>query len=486
MIKKFIVGLLIISLCSIYASCTADSDDSAVTTQAETTAPAEETDGTLYWDTYLPANDYDGYNFRVAVRDGEDHIAEIWSEKQSGEILNDSVYLRNAAVKEAYNIKITAAALDEASSTQFVKASVLSGSDEYDLAALHMVEAANASLEGLFMNWLNIPYVDLDNAWWSSDVKESLVIDNKLMLTAGDYSYADLGFTMALAFNKNLIEEYSLTNPYEKVKSGDWTLEEFKKMVRGVSADLNGDSIYDVNDLYGLMMVGGASKTVLFFGAGQFITQTGSDGLPELCLNTPKTLEIFDFFFDLYFTGNNTLFFPDNDPMEKTWTVNFEENRVLFVPLQVNSMQRLRNMEADFGMLPYPKYNAEQNKYYSMVNGHSTIMAIPITVLDTERTGILIEALASESHRTVIPTYAEIVTKVKYSRDNDTSLMIDYILESRTYNFGYVYMGSTGIGFIFTTLMDSKNNNFSSSFAKIEESTLKHFEKVISAYQNLP
>ncbi len=486
MIKKIIAGILILSLCIIYSSCTADTIDNDIETQAETTVAAEETDSTLYWDAYLPADDYDGYNFRVAVRDGDDHIAEIWSEKQSGEILNDSVYVRNAAVKEAYNIEITAAALNESSSAQLVKSSVLSGSDEYDLAALHMVEAANASLEGLFMNWLNIPHIDLDNPWWSSDVKESLVIDNKLMLTAGDYTYADLGFTMALAFNKNLIEEYSLTNPYEKVKSGDWTLDEFKNMVRGVSADLNGDSIYDVNDLYGLMMVGGASKTVLFFGAGQFITQNNSEGLPELCLNNPKTLEVFDFFYDLYFTGSNTLFFPDNDPMEKTWTVNFEEGRVLFVPLQVNAMKSLRNMKADFGMLPYPKYNAEQEKYYSMVNGHSTMMTVPITVAEPERTGIIIEALASESHRTIIPTYAEIVTKVKYSRDNDTSLMIDYILESRTYNFGYVYMGSTGIGFILTTLMDTQDNNFSSAYAKIENSTIKHFEKVISAYQNLP
>lgn len=486
MIKKIIAGILILSSCIIYSSCAADSADSAVTTQTETAAPAAETDGTVYWDAYLPVSDYGGYNFRVAVRDGADHIAEIWSEKQSGEILNDSVFLRNAAVQEAYNIEITAAALDESSSAQLVKASVLSGSDEYDLAALHMVEAANASLEGIFMNWLNIPYIDLGNAWWSSDVKESLVIDQKLMLEAGDYTYADLGFTMALAFNKNLIEEYSLANPYEKVKSGDWTLDEFKSMVRGVSADINGDSVYDASDLYGLMMVGGASKTVLFFGAGQFITQNNSEGFPELCLNNPKTLEIFDFFFDLYFTGSNTLYFPDNDPMEKTWTDNFEAGRVLFVPLQVNAMQSLRDMKADFGMLPYPKYNAEQEKYYSMVNGHSTMMSVPITVADSERTGVIIEALASESHRTVIPTYAEIVTKVKYSRDNDTSLMIDYILGSRTYNFGYVYTGPTGMGFILTSLMDGRNNNFSSAYAKIEKSTVKHFENVISAYKNLP
>lgn len=486
MVKNSLTGILMISACMLFSSCAADPNESAAAVQSETTVPAEETGGTLYWDAYLPEQDYAGYDFRIAVRDGEDHIAEIWSEKQSGEILNDSVYLRNAAVKEAYNIGITAAALNESSSAQLVKSSVLSGSDDYDLAALHMVEAANISLEGIFMNWLNIPHIDLDNAWWSSGVKESLVIDNKLMLAAGDYSYADLGFTMALAFNKNLIEEYSLTNPYEKVKSGEWTLEEFKSMVLGVSADLNGDSVYDSGDLYGLMMVGGASKTVLFFGAGQFITKNSSEGLPELCLNNPKTLEIFGFFFDLYFSGNNTLFFPDNDPMEKTWTVNFEEGRVLFVPLQVNAMQSLRNMKADFGMLPYPKYNAEQEKYYSMVNGHSTMMSVPITVADTERTGVVTEALASESHRTVIPAYAEIVTKVKYSRDNDTSLMIDYILGSRTYNFGYVYTGPSGIGFILTTLMDTRDSNFSSAYAKIEKATLGHFEKVISAYQNLP
>ncbi|MHC1695846.1 MAG: hypothetical protein AB9835_11395 [Eubacteriales bacterium] len=454
-----------------------------ISTQVET---ASETNSLEHpWEEYLPKKDFEGYNFRIFYHDAEDHISEVWSENETGEILNDSVYKRNSVIEDAYNITITPVPADESNSVSLLNASILSGSDDYDFALVHMVEAANMSLTGVFLNWLDMPYVDLEKPWWSPGVKESLSMYDVLFLAAGDFSYADLGFTMALAFNKEIVNEYGLKNPYELVKKGEWTIDEFNQMVRSVSSDLNGDGLYDDNDLYGLSMVGGASKTVLFFGAGQFLTQKNKDGLPELCLNTDKTQYLMDFFYDLFFNDNQTLFYVDNDPMEKNWTSIFEAGRILFVPMQVNGMERLRNMANDFGMLPFPKYDSVQEKYYSMVNGHAPMLVLPNTISDPDRTGLIIEALAAESSVTVKPTYAEIVTKVKYSRDNDTSLMIDYILDSRTYDFGYVYTGASGMGFILTNLMDNKSKNFTSAYEKIESNTIKQYEKVIETYREL-
>ena len=46
---------------------------------------------------------------------------------------------------------------------------------------------------------------------------------------------------MVLFFNKKLIEEYDLDDPYALVKSGEWTLDRLFSMSSEMLLDLNGD-----------------------------------------------------------------------------------------------------------------------------------------------------------------------------------------------------------------------------------------------------
>ena len=68
-------------------------------------------------------------------------------------------------------------------------------------------------------------------------------------------------------------------------------------------------------------------------------------------------------------------------------------------------------------------------------------MTIPISVKGDklDELGVVLEALAAESHYTLIPEYIETSLKTKHSRDAESGEMIDIIISNRVYDPIYIY-----------------------------------------------
>jgi hypothetical protein len=145
----------------------------------------------------------------------------------------------------------------------------------------------------------------------------------------------------------------------------------------------------------------------------------------------------------------------------------------------------MRNMDADFGILPYPKLNEEQDSYYHTVGSwHSVFMCVPLVQEDRERTGILLEALAAKSMYTLTPAYYDISLKGKYTRDNESTEMLDIILATRTYDLGWYYE----IGGYNEQVMNMLRNfkdEFSSMYTKYEAAALKKIDTINQAFAEI-
>ncbi|MFA6948426.1 MAG: hypothetical protein WCQ72_05550, partial [Eubacteriales bacterium] len=111
-------------------------------------------------------------------------------------------------------------------------------------------------------------------------------------------------------------------------------------------------------------------------------------------------------------------------------------------------------------------------------------LAIPQTALNNlDFVGAVVEALSSESWKSVIPTYYSIVLKDKQLRDEDSIRMLDYILDGRNIDFGYMYDGWKGYAYKTIELVQNKKN-MASFFASSEGSMKKYYESVLKIYQN--
>ena len=165
----------------------------------------------------------------------------------------------------------------------------------------------------------------------------------------------------------------------------------------------------------------------------------------------------------------------------------FKEGRALFLGLHsLGTAQAYRDMEADYGFLPYPKLDENQKAYHSLVADNALIGSVPYTSGNLDKMGAVLEVLSSETYRTVMPAWYETSLKIKYSRDNVAAQIIDIIHDSVTTNFIYAYSNPlNGTGQIMRGMVGNNSTDYASAVARIEKVSKKSLEKLVKAYEKI-
>jgi len=147
----------------------------------------------------------------------------------------------------------------------------------------------------------------------------------------------------------------------------------------------------------------------------------------------------------------------------------FRAGRSLFYTTYLRDIIFHRDLDYEVGILPIPKYDDSTPKYYTNVDAGQNVFSVPVTAAETERTSIIVEALCAEGHRTVMPAFYEVSLKTKYSRDDESAAMIDYIKDGRVYDYGYFNSSVTGdLAYVGQRLVTTKNPNFTSFYERNE------------------
>lgn len=141
-------------------------------------------------------------------------------------------------------------------------------------------------------------------------------------------------------------------------------------------------------------------------------------------------------------------------------------------------------MEAEYGVLPYPKYEEDQAEYRTLARTTHNSFMMPITCKDPAMAGAVLEALGSSNYRTVIPTYFDVAMKVKYSHNTTASKIFDLIHDSMALEFGNVYNRSLSSAPIntFTGVFDNINT-FASGIKAQSSMIAKMYAKLVSTIE---
>jgi len=124
-------------------------------------------------------------------------------------------------------------------------------------------------------------------------------------------------------------------------------------------------------------------------------------------------------------------------------------------------------METDFGIIPYPKYDINQENYVSRVEYYMT-MQLPITNPDHARAGVMLEALNSESAKTIIPAFYDIALKTKYARDDESSQMLDLIFSTLVVDIGDTTLCDKIRDSFMATMFEKNDRNLASKIESTE------------------
>jgi len=444
----------------------------------------------------LPEADYDGYVFTFLSHEenNDDWFSpaprEVMSEAETGDPINDAVYKRNMTLKERYNIEFDLVAHSDERS-QLSKA-VKSGDDVYDAIIIYNNNVPGTITAELLTNIANLPYIDLDKPWWDPAVN-SMSIDNKNYLLAGDLLILDNEATNALLFNKDLMADLGMDLPYSLVNEGKWTMDKLEEYVKNGSFDLNGDGVMKPNDdRWGFVVFNDTLHALLVSGGGALAVKDEND-LPYMDFTNSRNLTIIEKAMDIMFSKNDVLNIQSDIKDAGTNSVNwftayhgsFEENRALFMWVRMRVVEKFRGMDANFGIIPLPKYDEAQDKYYSLVNPYTGVMlGVPKTAGNLERTSVILEALSAESKYTLQPAYYDVVLQRKFARDEESSEMLDIIFGSRVYDIGGVYgFGNVFIDFI--GLCGKSNRDVISYYEKNIGKMEKAIDKAVDVFQNM-
>ncbi|MBE6681019.1 MAG: extracellular solute-binding protein [Ruminococcaceae bacterium] len=426
------------------------------------------------WLGHIEQENMDGYTFRILSRKGM--VDDQYVEEETGDIVNDAVYKRNEIVKGYFNIDIVSIESSTDTASDAIN-SILAGDDQYDIMFPHSRTAFQYAVQDALVNFNDVYTIDTSKEWWSQDIVDSCNVNGNLYVLDGDISTHRLYYCFAMYFNKRIFDELCLEYPYQMALDGTWTFDEFSKLVKKGSKDLNGDGLLkQEDDQLGYYTREWFGAIQVLYSGNQRIYSKDARGIPRLSLNTPKTVQLFSDFFKL--TDSDDVFMqisPGNLAKEDL----FPAGRAMFADKGLGSAQSLRSMDDEFGILPWPKFS-EEDEYETIVNGHASLMVMPITVPDKQKSGKIVEALCAIGNKEVIPAFYEVSLKTKFSRDAESEAMFDIIKDSIIYDLGYVSGGT--MNSVGATLAQRDNHDFSQFYAQNESKAQSDLQNFLSSY----
>ena len=407
---------------------------------------------------------------------------DIYAEGITGEAINDAVYNRNVKIEDAYKVKIALQLEQSTDIASMVGQQVTAGDSTYDVV-YQILSAAPALIQkSYFHNLFNVPNIDLEKPWWDQNSISSLSTMGILPLVSTSINVNDKDATAALAFNKTIAENNQLEDLYTLVREGKWTYDKLTEMAEATYNDSNGDGTMTPDDVYGFL---GGRDVIdsLYHGSGsQFITKNENDEF-VFTFGTERDVDVISKGIDIV---NSVWYFNHHawkDQSDILYRQIFETGHGLFFWMRLDDVTNMRAGDADFGIIPIPKYEEAQDKYYSLVSQHTTgLMSIPITCAGDELSmvGMVLEALAAESHYTLIPEYIETSLKTKNSRDAESADMLDIILGNRVFDPMNVY-SFANFGDAIMDAADANNKDMASLIKSKEKLVNKSIEKVLKA-----
>lgn len=450
--KRISVLLLIaLLLPAVLAGCadTAEpADDTTVAPIQTTAAPnkSEETDEPTLEDTLGFAKEDNGKEtFTILTNTATSYEFNIDSE--NGDIVNDSIFKKDGMVEDYLGIEIdliyeSGIYASRKTFNAKITNAWASGDDSFDLVNNWLTVTLPLSQQGVFVNVHDLQYNNLDQAWYVAEMTEQFGIKGKLYGILSDHSislYKDLS---VVYFNVDLWRDLkSDVNLYDLVRSDDWTLDKFLELTADMSSDVNGDGQYDIeNDrfaYFGESVPNGTWMTALDI---KIIDMT-KDGTYTYYGLTDRLDSAYSKLKTYYTTvpGVKALDSASKGNGKYPPRESFAEGRVAMMTNYIYATEYIRDMDNDYGIIPIPKYDKDQEKYLTQIGTSTSTFFIPQTQTDLDLVSKFIECEAYFGYTEVSPVYYESTLKSKYASDPNMSQMLDIVRENATISFMFVY-----------------------------------------------
>ncbi len=473
---KPIAKLLILTLLLSMTACgdtAAPSDDSTAPGTGDTTPPPE-TEPVDPYDDELPEElNFEGRKFRIFIYKGGNVSTDpanwpryIDVETQTGDVANDAAYKRNLQVEERLGVTIECTEHSNFSLILELERLILAQEDLYELALPYTTNKPIGLIsQKLLWDVNETEYINLDKPYYNQSATETYRLGDANYIFSGEYPHPNVPSVFFL-FNKQKWEDYKLENPYDLVWEGKWTHDKMMSLIKNTYSDVNGNTLEDEGDFFGLSTQRALYLYLYQSYGGQSVIPT-DDGY-TFGFNTEHASNIVDKLLALIQDENS--YELDNGNYQ-----TFKSGNSLLC-LFGSSFYKLRDIEFDFGLLPTPKYDEEQENYITYQA--SNIAMIPITVTDTAFASAVIEALYSTSAKVMGEPFTQKFVENKLLRDEESQAIFRMLCQTSSFELTRFMDLSEGLIYNYapiSAILKSGLNTLASDWASLQKAVTKSY-----------
>lgn len=422
----------------------------AATVAPEATTAVEETESLYDENGFLKSSlpeelDFGGEKITVLWWTDVEN-PEFFVENETGEIINDAIYRRNANVEAQMGITLDWVGIQGqfnnnvgANYANHVGNLYASGDTTYDIMSAHSRTISLTAMRGYCADLMKAKHLDFEKPWWPEIMLDTATIGDKMYFVTGDISTNSIHQMYAVFFNKDLFKNYpGLTEPSQYVLDNNWNIETFQLITKDMYQDLDNSNSANENDFYGLSTLWWHFDAV-YFGAGLRQAEKDPDNLFKISDDYfgEKAISLCDSLGAWIKEGNAYI---DNNHYHKV----FCNGNALMSIARHHDITKYLEGNFKHGIAPVPKYNNDQENYITCVGNPVSFYSIYTLSKDIDRAAAVLECWASEAYRLTSPAVFENTFKLRYSDTSVESQMYDIIRAGITFDFGRLFNDDLG------------------------------------------
>lgn len=473
--------LLLIAL--VLPAC--DSGSTAKTEDSTKTAENDETTERLWLDNLPDDVSFDGQTL-LLLSELSNWISPVDGGKEVVSAAQLNMY-NNVTSRFDFEVKLVELPSEDGDvygDRNKIQRSVLSQLYEFDLTSSRGYTTAPLAMEGYFINLNNadgFENIEVDQPWWNDDYFKEMQIGNTIFWLSGLPTVGMINCSFATFFNSELMnivlsDRDDNKTIYDIVRDGQWTLDTMLQFSRKAYKD-DGNGEKDINDQFGSVVYESYLVDNLAICAGADYTTRDENNIPVMNIGTEKNILINEKLYDLLHDESYSPY--AGGEHEGSY---FKDGRLLMICAPIYwSGSRYRDTVFDWGAIPMPKLDENQENYLTTLTEYWMCTGIPKTAKSDRYnfTLTVADAFSAEMYRLVRPAILDDALKNKYTRDEDTKEMIDLIQAHTTTDFFIIYGYDNRITEFFKDA-SATSRDISSTIARKN----KAFGKVLDTYVN--
>ena len=362
------------------------------------------------------------------------------------------------------------------------------GTSEFHMTTGSLYNMGYLTTAGCLTDLTTLKYLNnLEGEWWSQKFNEDVSIEGSIYYAVGDISFGHINCIYLLYYNKNVQKNNDIPDLYALVDNNQWTYDKMFEITKELKEDLDNDGKYTNADAFGL--VGQTSiMWAISYATDANIAKKDADGFPTLNINSDTSVTKLQSVLEYLTQDGNYLIVDGSTTTVEQGFKTFWEDRTLFMPDHTGNIAKvIGQMTGDFGFLPHPKYDENQEDYYALISPWGGLgVAVPYA-LDTQYedyVSAVMEEMAVQGKNLLTPAYIEKLCKLQKTTDERSKDMLDIIFTNSGCELGMIH-AIGGFPALLHKLLSDKSTDIQSAVDAAMDKANSDIQKIIDAMENM-